>query len=439
MARADCRQEPEVGTLLDRFADAAVLVVDDNEANVALVHAVLSRAGLSRIKTVTDSTQAMAGFEELRPDIVLLDLHMPGIDGYTLLDELRQRAGGSYLPVLVLTADTTREATHRALGLGARDFLTKPIDTMELILRVRNLLETRELHDRLRHHNLALQGELAGYQWTERAELQAREHRLAQVRHILADDLMSLVYQPIVDLSSGDAVGFEALARFPVEPNRGPDRWFADAMDVGLGPELELMAVKHALAVQDELPGSAFVAVNLSPATILAAELPVLLGKADGPRLVIELTEHVPVEDFEAIGKALAMLRSEGVRLAVDDTGAGYAGFRHLLGLNPDIIKLDISLTRGIDADPARRALAAALVKFSDDTGAELIAEGVETASELSTLVELGIDWAQGYFLARPAPLDTHLTGGVGHVARTTSAARQPSIQPSIQRSVVSH
>jgi EAL domain-containing protein (putative c-di-GMP-specific phosphodiesterase class I)/FixJ family two-component response regulator len=407
----------EASPLLQRFANAGVLVVDDNAANVALLRAVLTRAGISKVETVTNSGQALACYDRLQPDVVLLDLHMPGVDGYTLLTELRDRAGASYLPILVLTADTTRDALHRALSLGARDFLSKPIDTLELTLRVRNLLETRDLHDRLRHHNLALQSELAGYQWSEQAELQAREGRRARVRHVLEQNLLTVVYQPIVDLSTRSAVGFEALARFPVEPVRGPDRWFADALDIGLGEELELAAVKQAVAVQERIPDGAFIAINVSPATVLSPALPELLAKAAGRQLVIELTEHVLVEDFDALAAALATLRSRGVRLAVDDTGAGYAGFRHLLGLAPDIIKLDICLTRGIDTDPARRALAAALVKFSADTGATLIAEGVENAAELSTLVDLGIGWAQGHYLARPAPLLNHLTRGLGVLA----------------------
>jgi EAL domain-containing protein (putative c-di-GMP-specific phosphodiesterase class I)/DNA-binding NarL/FixJ family response regulator len=392
--------------MLQRFANAAVLVIDDNPANVALLRAVLTRAGLTTVHTVTDSTQALARYDEVQPDIVLLDLHMPGVDGYTLLAELRIRAAASYLPVLVLTADTTREAVHRALGLGARDFLTKPIDTLELTLRVRSMLETRELHDRLRHHNLSLQSELEGYQRNEQEERQARENRRKRVQQILAEDLLRVVYQPIIDLATRQTVGFEALSRFPAEPEQGPDRWFADALDIGLGNELELAAVERVLADQHSVfPETAFVALNVSPSTALSPAFSAMLRHADHKRLVIELTEHVLVEDFDAVRDALSVQRSRGVRLAVDDTGAGYAGFRHLLGLNPDIIKLDISLTRGIDADPARRALAAALVRFSEDTGAELIAEGVETAAELATLVELGVGWAQGYHLARPAPL----------------------------------
>ena len=147
--------------MLKQFEHARVLVVDDNEASVLLLKATLSRAGLSSIHAVTDSSLASEQFKELRPDLVLLDLHMPGLDGYEVLTQLMEI--DRELPVLVLTADTTREATHRALRLGASDFLTKPVDTVEVTLRVRTLLQTRALRDTLRQRQrwLEASGEVA--------------------------------------------------------------------------------------------------------------------------------------------------------------------------------------------------------------------------------------------------------------------------------------
>jgi EAL domain-containing protein (putative c-di-GMP-specific phosphodiesterase class I) len=200
-------------------------------------------------------------------------------------------------------------------------------------------------------------------------------------------------------------VGCEALARFPGDPAQGPDRWFADAHSVGLGTDLEVLAVSSALQRLPELPPELFMTVNLSPSAALAPEVQSLIEQTDGSRVVLELTEHVPVEDYDAVGAGLSELRRGGVRLASDDTGAGYAGFRHLLGLSPDIIKLDISLSRDIDQDPVRRALAGALVAFANDVEAQVIAEGVETERELETLAGLDVPWLQGYHLGRPGEL----------------------------------
>ncbi len=390
---------------LEQFEDARVVLVDDEPANLALLRNLLSRQGLRHLYEVGDGSDALARIAEVDPDLVLLDLHMPGIDGYAVLAELRERAAGSYLPVLVLTADTTRQAIERALDLGARDFLTKPFDIIEATLRVRNLLETKELHTTLRHHNLHLGRQVWDYQRAEESEREARQVIVDRIEQVLSAGDVTMVFQPVFEVESGAVVGCEALARFPRDVTRGPDRWFADADDVGLGTQLEMAAVLGALECLSELPDPLFLAINVSPATAMAPELRELLGQADRGRIVLELTEHVSVEDYGAMRDGLAIFRDNGVRLALDDTGAGYAGFRHLIGLNPDVIKLDISLTRDIDHDVARRALAAALVSFSHDVGAKVIAEGVENSAELSTLLDLGVPWVQGFYLGRPQEL----------------------------------
>lgn len=208
--------------------------------------------------------------------------------------------------------------------------------------------------------------------------------------------------------------------------------WFAEAERVGLGVELELLAVRTAIAALPLIPPSMFLAVNISPAVLVDSRHRLLELVDPGllDRLVLELTEHVPVENYSALVSAFELFGKQGTRLALDDTGAGYAGFRHLLGLQPDVVKLDLSLTRGIDRDPARRALARALVHFSRDIDAALIAEGVETAHELATLAELDVPWVQGYHLARPQPLPDALAAGDAVVRRvgpgTPSGLRRP-------------
>jgi EAL domain-containing protein (putative c-di-GMP-specific phosphodiesterase class I) len=393
---------------LERFHDARVVVIDDEPANLSLLMQLLRRRGLRNVHAIGDSREALAHIIETDPDLVLLDLHMPGIDGYELLAALRERAGGSYLPVLVLTADTTHQAINRALDLGARDFVTKPFDIDEVTLRVRNLLETKELHNTLRHHNISLRRQLGDFERAAESEQEVRQAVLDRIERVLESRDITMVFQPIVQIPGDRVVGCEALARFPQlpqGPQPGPDRWFADAERVGLGTQLELLAVANALARLSELPPHMFMAVNVSPPAALAVELQQLLDQVDGERVVLELTEHVPVEDYDAVDSGLAELRRRGVRLASDDTGAGYAGFRHLLGLSPDIIKLDISLCRDIDQDPVRRALAGALVAFANDVHAQVIAEGVENARELLTLEGLSVPWLQGFHLGRPGDL----------------------------------
>ena len=226
------------------------------------------------------------------------------------------------------------------------------------------------------------------------------------INRVLRGDTMHMVYQPIFELNSKKIIGYESLARFADLPIRAPDLWFKEANEVGLGIELEVSAINIALQALPQLSPDTYISVNASPATIMSAALRAALEKInDLNRLVLEITEHDAVHQYEEIAASLKLYRSKGLKLAVDDAGAGYASFRHILNLRPDFIKLDVSLTRDIDTDPARRALAIAFVHFSRDTQSKLIAEGVETAAELETLVELGICKAQGYFLARPMKL----------------------------------
>jgi EAL domain-containing protein (putative c-di-GMP-specific phosphodiesterase class I) len=227
-----------------------------------------------------------------------------------------------------------------------------------------------------------------------------------RIRGVLDSDDFAVVVQPIVRLDSGALVGAEALARFPSPPAQGPDRWFTDAYAAGLGTELELAAARKAINLLGELPPHAYLTVNIGPAAMAAPEFLELVRDSDAERLVVELTEHFAVEDYERLRAALCGLRRAGARLAIDDTGAGFASLAHILKLSPEIIKLDRDLARGIDADPVRRALAAALVDFARQTGAEVVAEGLETDAELATVRELGIDFGQGYLLGKPGPTE---------------------------------
>lgn len=215
---------------------------------------------------------------------------------------------------------------------------------------------------------------------------------------------LAVVYQPVMNLVGGTLAGVEALARFLVEPSKPPNVWFDDAHRVGLGVALELDAFGKALRPIDELPETCYIAANIGPGALVSPGFPGIVASVDPRRLVVELTEHVKVDDYPEVRRVLATLRRSGVRLAIDDTGAGFASFTHILKLAPDIIKLDLELTRGIDIDPVRRSLATALITFAGDTGATVIAEGIETQSELDTLRDLGIAYGQGYLLGRPMP-----------------------------------
>jgi EAL domain-containing protein (putative c-di-GMP-specific phosphodiesterase class I) len=227
-----------------------------------------------------------------------------------------------------------------------------------------------------------------------------------RIRGVIDSRQLSIVYQPIWKLGNARPVGFECLARFAATPQRTPDKWFAEAGETGLSTELELTAIRLALGAVTALPADIYLAVNASPQTLLSEELAAALNGIPPRQIVLEITEHAHIDDYDDLRAALLPLRARGVRLAVDDAGAGYCTLRHILQLQPDLIKLDMSLTRNINLDPARRALASALVVFARDTGSCIIAEGVETASELNILQSIGVQKAQGFFLGRPLSFD---------------------------------
>jgi len=241
----------------------------------------------------------------------------------------------------------------------------------------------------------------------ERTYIRTEKERLEidRIRHVLSDGSLSMVFQPIISLQEGTLAGVEALARFGTEPERSPDSWFAEAGSIGLRLDLELLAVSAALAQLGGLPAGVYLSVNASPETVMSPQLLSMLDQAIGGVLVIEVTEHTAVEDYVPLKQAIARIRERGARLAVDDTGAGFASLAHIHKLVPDIIKLDVSLTKDIDSDPVRRSLATSLISFASQIEATIIAEGIETAAEEDTLRALGVGFGQGWYLARPGPL----------------------------------
>jgi PAS domain S-box-containing protein len=230
----------------------------------------------------------------------------------------------------------------------------------------------------------------------------AGRHRDAEgrsaIKAILQASAFRPFFQPIVELGSGDVVGYEALTRF--SDGRPPDLAFAAAGRVGLGLELERATMAAALAAADVLHPGAYLSLNASPELILSGAMPGLLKGQTRP-IVLEITEHVPIDDYPALRSQLDALRP-AVGLAVDDAGAGFASFRHILELAPDYVKLDTGLIRGIDHDPSREALAAGMAYFATKRDVKLIAEGIETLAEMRALRGLAVNYGQGYLFGRP-------------------------------------
>ncbi|MBX7540788.1 sensor domain-containing phosphodiesterase [Qipengyuania sphaerica] len=225
-----------------------------------------------------------------------------------------------------------------------------------------------------------------------------------RITKLIGDRAMQIHQQPIHSIKTGKPVGVECLARFPDAMMRGPDKWFEEAAEIGRGLELELLAVECALDSLKHVPSGFYVSVNASPETIISGALHQVLERAGKKNLVVEVTEHQQVDDYPALKKALKPI-SKYARIAIDDVGSGYAGLRHLVDLAPDMLKLDMALTRDIHQDLARCALVGAMVRFAEAIGSKLIAEGVEHAEEAEVLKKLGVEYGQGFYYAKPMPV----------------------------------
>jgi EAL domain-containing protein (putative c-di-GMP-specific phosphodiesterase class I) len=254
-------------------------------------------------------------------------------------------------------------------------------------------------------HHSGMQAAMNARAEVERMQHEEHADSVERIRALVDDEAFEFVFQPIVQLESRRAIAFEALARFPNYPGVAPNVLFEEARVAGLELDLQLAVAEQAMSRIDELPRDASLAINVSPETLTSSALEWLCRHNQPKRLVLEVTEHTSIDDYTALAERVFALKRLGVRLAIDDAGAGFASLRHVLRLQPDLIKLDASLTHGIDSQSRQQNLAAALVTFAEGTSASIIAEGIETEAEFETLRNLCIPYGQGYFLGRPGAL----------------------------------
>ena len=384
------------------MAPIRVLIAEDERViRDALARMVDDEESLELVAVAADAEEAvtMAGRE--RPDVALIDVKMPGGGGVRATKEIRRLSPETR--VVALSAYDDRGTVLQMVRAGVSGYLVKGGPPEEIV-------ET--IHRSVRGYG-ALSGEVAaeviaelgGHLEREEHEHEERRVALERMERAITGGGIHMVFQPIFDLQQHRPVGFEALARFTLEPRRTPDVWFDEAAALGVGPDLELTALRLAMAEIGSIPDGAYLAVNISPATAMSRQFQEGVTDIDPGRVVLEITEHAKVEDYEALAACLRAVRARGARLAIDDAGAGFASLRHTLLLAPDVIKLDISLTQNIHSDRARRALATALISFASEIEAAIVAEGIETQEQMDTLRSLGVEYGQGYFLARPGPL----------------------------------
>jgi len=231
------------------------------------------------------------------------------------------------------------------------------------------------------------------------------------LQEVLLSDQLSTVFQPILDLRGRSVLGYEALTRGPAASvYHMPLRLFEMAEEADLVFELDRKCRRRALASAVTLPNSLKLFINVYPSAMYDPECqgPALVRLVEdlglsADRIVLEITEKSAIENYSLFAETLRELTSLGFAVAVDDVGAGYSGLEKIAHLNPRYLKFDRELIRNIDSSYIRREMARALKAFAERIGSAIIAEGIEREGELQTLMELGIDYGQGFLLGRPA------------------------------------
>jgi EAL domain-containing protein (putative c-di-GMP-specific phosphodiesterase class I)/CheY-like chemotaxis protein len=383
-----------------------VLVAEDDPSfRAALGEVVSGDPELRLVASAADAAEAIVLAERERPDVALIDVRMPGGGAAAVLG-IKLRSPRT--KVIALSAHDDRTTVLEMLAAGAVGYLVKGASADLITDAIRNAaIGKGSLSADVTTQVIE---ELTGRIWAAR-QAELRESELGgRIERVLADESqLSVVFQLICDLKDGTVAGVEALSRFNAFPSQGPDRWFADAREVGLHAELELLAIRKAFEEFPRLPKPMYMAINISPATLLGSRFHELIASTSAERIVVEITEHAPVEDYDVLAANLRGIRDLGGRLSIDDAGAGFASLSHILRLSPDFIKLDRTLTAGIEEDRSQQALAAGLISFSEAIGATIVAEGIERPEQISVLSGLGVRYGQGYHLARPGPLSNQL------------------------------
>jgi EAL domain-containing protein (putative c-di-GMP-specific phosphodiesterase class I)/ActR/RegA family two-component response regulator len=404
-----------------------VMVADDDASIRRTITRLLSKnTSIELVGTAADAEEAVELGARTRPDVALVDVKMPKGGGVRAALELRERSPET--KVVALSGHSDREGVLEMVSTGAVGYLVKGanVDLVQGIMaasRGEGVISNEVAAD--------LIGELGGRLARQHEQEESKRLKVNTLAQIIEQQAFEIVFEPIVDLRSGETAGFEALTRFTAEPRRTPNLWFEEAWDLGLGLDLELAVVKAALDTARQREPDLFLTLNVSPETAVSGRLPQVLAHDRPGSLVIELTEHAVVEDYDVLTKSLDPLRQSGVRIAVDDAGAGYASLRHVLHVKPDFIKLDISLVSGIDEDRSKSSLAESITQFARESRARVIAEGIETDSQLGCVADLGVDYGQGHLFGKPAPFessDTREPLGDGHLAEGAPCSRAQEV-----------
>ncbi|HMC93983.1 MAG TPA: EAL domain-containing response regulator [Polyangia bacterium] len=391
VASAGTAKDGNSGLEGDATGRGQILLVDDEHSIARAYARTLGAAGFT-VETAHDGAAAAAATRARKFDVIVSDITMPGMNGLELMRLVREH--DLDVPFVLMTGGPAIDSAVRAMEYGALRYLIKPVAPAELEEVVTRAVRLHQMA-RIKREALDMY-RLEGKALGDRAGLEARFAR--------AMETLWIAYQPIVSWSRRSTFAYEALVRNEEPTLRSPPDLFEAAERLGRLQELGRTVRDRVAKTLDEQPTSELIFVNLhamelADDSLIAPDAP--LSRHAG-RVVLEVTERAPLEQIRDVTARVGQLRALGYRIAVDDLGAGYAGLTSFAHLEPEVVKVDMSLIRGIDLSPMKQKLLGSIVGLCRDLGIEIIAEGVETEAERDALVKVGGDLCQGYLFARP-------------------------------------
>ena len=399
---------------------ATLLIVDDEPQVRKLLETLLQHEGYQTL-TAASGEEALQLVAKQPPDLILLDIMMPGMDGYEVASQLKGDAATASIPIIMLSALSESSARVSGLETGAEEFISKPVERVELWLRVRNLLRLKSHGDQLMRHSQILEQQLrhhAGDSTRMNVHDLARQDLENALRLAVEREEFTLHYQPKVALADGRICALEALLRWE-RPGYGavsPAIFVPILESLGLIVEVGrwvIRSVCQQIATwQRSAIGAVEVSVNVSGHQLIEGDLIADIARilnetgVEPHWLEVELTEGSLMENTQHTIASLQRLHAMGVKISIDDFGTGYSSLAYLRRFPIDTLKIDIAFIREVTSNPQDAAITRTIIELAHSLSLRVVAEGVETQAQLAFLKEAGCDQIQGYLFSRPLPTE---------------------------------
>jgi len=364
-----------------------ILIVDDEPDFREMMRFFLENCNF-RVIVASDGQEGLEK-AQLKPDLILLDLNMPKLDGHQVCRTIKEDVSIRHIPIIILTAYKESLDKIEALNIGAVDYIGKDISLEEILAKVKAILRQTSMQP-------------------DTQVLEEKNNKLCELRQIIESENIQIVFQPIMDLIKNRPIGYEALSRGPKGSSlESPAELFIFANEANMFVELDTICRNLSVIKADFIKNDQILFLNTNPNIIDSDHfkaLSFLKGTSlDLSQICIEITERTFITNFMRLSAQLHEFRKRGIKVAIDDVGAGYSSLKAIAELKPDFIKVDIDLVRTIDSVEMKKNLVMVLVDLGQKLNSQLIAEGIETAEECRTIMSLGVKYGQGFLFGRPS------------------------------------